>query len=398
MTRNNTRLGLFLGPLTVGGSRKLSVLVLTSSVLLSLTTVAMAQSDTVRALYISAANVPTNITSIHTYAEAPKGFNPVAASDEELATYGFPLRPDKQADPKHYALWERAMVAAKIRWNGELKPLPTGGSAMMWARSSSSQPPAAPALTGPKHVSTPNWSGVVLQNSLKTWSNKTSFNDIWTIISVPVSELPFASGSCYSSGATDLLELSFAGIDGYNPFFIANGALQGGVYSDINCGSGTTSYYAYVGWGYASAEFSVNPGDLFYTEVHGLGGFNPGTVYIEDLTTLTYNSYVINNTSLVPQVGNQAVWGVGRYCCNGSNPYPLANTIGISFEGAAALNGSGKYFFPGSQATSTAILTMRDDGNTQNIELVNQGSFGFQGQQSLFFETTGCSYTGGCIP
>ena len=127
MTRNNTRLGLFLGPLTVGGSRKLSVLVLTSSVLLSLTTVAMAQSDTVRALYISAANVPTNITSIHTYAEAPKGFNPVAASDEELATYGFPLRPDKQADPKHYALWERAMVAAKIRWNGELKTL--GGPA-----------------------------------------------------------------------------------------------------------------------------------------------------------------------------------------------------------------------------------------------------------------------------
>jgi len=76
----------------------------------------------------------------------------------------------------------------------------------------------------------------------------------------------------------------------------------------------------------------------------------------------------------------------------------LANTIGISFEGAAASNGSGKTFYPGSQATSTAILTMRDDGNTQNIEIVNQGNSGFQGQHSLFLQTTGCAYTGGCTP
>lgn len=98
---------------------------------LSFATVATAQSDAVSELYVSAANVPTNIAGLRTYAASPNGFNPVTATDEELATYGFPARPDKQADAQHYASWERAMLAAKIRWNGDLKPLPSSGRGMM---------------------------------------------------------------------------------------------------------------------------------------------------------------------------------------------------------------------------------------------------------------------------
>jgi hypothetical protein len=57
---------------------------------LSCATLASAQTDAVRALYVSAAHISTNIPGINTYAEPPKGFNPVAATGEELATYGFP--------------------------------------------------------------------------------------------------------------------------------------------------------------------------------------------------------------------------------------------------------------------------------------------------------------------
>jgi hypothetical protein len=64
----------------------LAVLAIMGSLLLSLSTLATAESDAVRAIYISAANVPTNIPGIHTYAEPPKGFNPVTATDVELAT------------------------------------------------------------------------------------------------------------------------------------------------------------------------------------------------------------------------------------------------------------------------------------------------------------------------
>ena len=359
---------------------------------------AAAQNEVARQLYVSAATVPTNIPLVHTYADPPSNFNILAATDEELATYGFPLRPDKQSAPDHYRMWERAMQAAKIRWKGELKPLPRGRG-MMRARSFQEQ--AAQPLTGPQHISTLNWSGVVLQNALKHWSNTTSFNDIYAEITVPVSQLPFDSGSCTDSGSFHLYEGSFAGIDGYetldnNP----PGALQGGVFSEIDCAFGATYYYSYISFIDGSGAFPVNPGDVFYTEVRGFGGFNPGSVFIEDLTTLAYSSYTLDNTSSVPQVGNQAEWIVKRFCCGegGNQPdFPLVNTIAIFFEGGA-FNGSGRAFYPGSTALSTAILTMRDDFNTQDIEVVSQGGSGYQGQHSLFFQTTGCAYAGGCVP
>ena len=103
---------------TNGVSNRLAILMAMGIVLLSICPLANAQSDAVRQTYISAANVPTNIPGVHTYAEPPKGFNPVTATDVELATYGFPPRPDQQADPDDYALWEQAMTETKIRWTG----------------------------------------------------------------------------------------------------------------------------------------------------------------------------------------------------------------------------------------------------------------------------------------
>jgi peptidase A4-like protein len=368
---------------------------------LSLASAASAQSDAVNAIYLSAAHVPTNVTEIKTYATPPAGFNPLSASAEELATYGFPQRPDQQADPGHYAQWERAMAAARIRWNGEPKLLHADAHPTVSAGLRADEIAAnALPLAGPVHGSTVNWSGVVLQNGRKTWSNTYSFNDIYATITVATAELPFGSGSCDSSGATDLTTVSFAGIDAYNVLGVTNGQLQGGVFTDINCSSGSTSYYAYAGWGFAIGEFTVNPGDLFYTEVHGFGGFNAGTVYIEDLTTLTYNSYSVANTSGLAQIGRDAEWIVERFCCGsggGAPAYPLANTLGIFFDGAAAI-GSGKNFFPGSQASNTVVLMMTNDQGNQTIEGVYSGITGWEGQRVLQFYTTGCAYTPGCTP
>lgn len=365
-------------------------------------TPATAQSDAVRAIYMSAGNVPTNIATVHTYADPPKGFNPLTASDVELATYGFPQRPDRQADPDHYALWERAMKAAKIRWNGELKPLHAGVG--MIPASASPLQLTAEAFT-PLQRSNISGSGVMLNNGRTTWSNSYSFNDIWTVISVPVATQPFDNTT--GCTASDYVSVSLTGIDGKiifpngTPVFLPEENV--GVYEDFSCVYGVASYTAYVGWeNTLNGVFSLNPGDLFYTEVHAFGGCNNGSAFVEDLRTLTYGSYTITNPCFVgPQIGRYANWMVWRPCCNGPNPYgawPLANTIGISFDGATALNGLGKQFYPGSQASSTQILTMTDDGATQAIEVVNQGSTGYQGQHSLFFETTGCAYTGGCTP
>ena len=381
---------------------KLAILILTGSLLLSVSTLANAKSDALAAIYTSAATVPTNIPGMHTYAEPPKGFNPVAATDVELATYGFPPLPDKQANPGHYALWERAMQAARIRWNGELKSLPGGGQGMNQS-SRSPLPEAVHPNASPAQVQTVNASGVMLFNKQTKWG-KASFNNVYTEISVPVAELAFD----YSGiGCSDVgfSQVNAAGIDAFSPTTETNNPaivpnLQGGVVEEVSC-EGNASYYAFAAWENPFtpvAAFAVNPGDTFYTEVLAFGPSTNGSVFIEDMTTLTYNSYSISAPGII---GFSANWLVYRYCCDGPNPYglfPLANTISTFFDYGAAENGNGAIFYPGSQASSTEILTMMDDGGDQETEIVNQGSSGYEGEHALYFQTVGCAYSGGCTP
>lgn len=386
-------------------SRKLVVLAVAVSLFLGLTTIAMAESDAARAIYLSAGNVPTNLANIHTYVEPPKGFNALTATDEELATYGFPTRPDKQSDPDHYRLWERAMAAAKIHWHGELEPMLRSGHGMRASGSLPVQPVEqvqAQAVAGPQQWSNINGAGVIVNNGLKKWNNKTSFGDIWTLISVPVAQLPFDN----TTGCTETwyFDLNYVGIDGYlaagqSLFF--NAGEQAGVQEAVYCPTGQARYNAFIGWNdIYNTGFALNPGDLFYTEMHAFGGCNNGSAFVEDLTTLTYTSYTIQNDCALPQVGSRANWIVDRICCDGPAPngaWPLANTAAIFFDGGAVQNQSGARFYPGSQATLTQILTMTDDAGDQPIELVNQGSgAGYEGEHGVFFQTTGCAWSGGC--
>jgi len=66
-------------------------------------------------------------------------------------------------------------------------------------------------------------------------------------------------------------------------------------------------------------------------------------------------------------------------------------------DGGAALDGTGHTFYPGSQGISTQVITMRDDGNDQNIELIYQGSSGYEGLHGVLMQTTGCAFSGGCV-
>lgn len=399
---------------TQNGFNKVLLVVLGSLLLtLTLNTFALAEGEAVRAIYLSAATVPTNIAGVNTYPDPPRGFNPLAASGAELASYGFPQRPDKQAQPDHYAMWERAMLAAKNRWHGELKR----------RRNLSGSNPITPALDPATdampavaaQVNNAQASGVILNSGAKTWGSN-SFGDLWTTITVPVAQLPFANGGCAANGLYDALTL--AGFDGNvytspttgNKLFVP-GEFSG-VVEDVAC-NGSVEYENVLGWGWNINTilwgFFLHPGDIFYTEVHAFGGCNNGSAYVEDLTTLVYYTVTILNPCSVAQTGRYANFMVARppYANDGGNGggggvpdelSPLANTIGISFEGAEVLNNSGKAFYPGSQAASTTVLTMVDDTNSQWIEVVSQGSSGFQGLHSLWFQSTGCAYVGGCTP
>jgi hypothetical protein len=366
--------------------------------------VAYAQSDAVRQIYLTAANVPTNVAGVNTYPDPPKGFNPLNASNEELASYGFPARPDKLAEPDHYHMWERAMSAAKVRWHGELKALQLPNSAMRASPPTRASEAALPLVA--TKVSNAEASGVILNSGASKWGGS-SFADIWSAINVPVVSQPFANASCVDGWYQSM---SLVGIDGYVYFSPATGhplfepGETTGVQEAYYCyNGGPTVYAAVFGWGTAlNQAFALNPGDSFYTEIHAFGGCNSGSAFIEDLRTLTYNSYSIPNICLLSQTGRYANWVVWRPpfgdAAETDGLTPLANTINLSYDGAEVLNLAGKPFYPGSQATTTQVLTMSDDGMDQAIELVSQGSGGYQGQHSLFFQTTGCAYAGGCKP
>ncbi|MFZ1916104.1 MAG: G1 family glutamic endopeptidase, partial [Terriglobales bacterium] len=385
---------------------KLAALAASVSILLSFTAFATAESDAVRAIRASAATVPTNIAGIHTYAEPPKGFNPVAASDVELATYGFPPRPDKQANPDRYELWERAMKAAKIRWNGELKVLSSGGQELISSGSSQLAEAVRPE-TGPSQLSSTNASGVVLSNTQTAWSSTKSFDLILAEFSIPVTQFPFNS-NCSQDYAN---EFTFVGIDdsfyvGANNAEVFQPGMVGGIQTAVWCNPNQTTYQAAFGWAPSAllATFAVDPGDVVWADLQILDA-NDGYAYLEDLMTGTLESYAISTCEAgvcTNLRGRTAAWTVSRGCCEGPGPngeWPLANTTHIFVGIGEAENGTGKLFWPGSQSPSLAeVLYMLDDGLDQSIETVSQGSSGPEGSGALLFSTTGCAQSGGCTP
>jgi len=376
-------------------AKSLTVAAIAGVFLFGATALASAQSDAARAIYVSGATVPTAIAGVNTYLAPSAGFSPLTASDEELATYGFPPRPNKQTDANHYEIWARAMTAAKIHATGEIKPVafqPTTSRPAVTQSlfaSSSVVPPSVPAtvtpaVTGPKLINSTSWSGVASTNTLTKWNAKSSFSDVWGSFTVPYAQDPFGACDGDSHDAT-----AWIGIDGF-----AHGygelALGGGILIEAFCGE-TPFYSAVFGWlpdvPYTVAGFNARAGDIFYVETYTSAG--TGVVYLEDLTALTYNTF--NVSSSVPLVGNSVEWVLGPFS---TTPFP--NTIAMFFTGAEALTTGGHSFYPGSTSLSTEVFTLLDPTGTQAIEIVSAGPSGNQGKYTLFLQTTGCAYSGGC--
>jgi Peptidase A4 family len=376
-------------------SRKFQFLALAISLglLFGFSTATLAQSDreAVAAVYQASASIATNIRGISTFNEAPKGFDALKASDTELATYGFPPRPSPQTDPDRYAQWARAMRAAKIRWNGQLRDM---GAYSTGAKIVKTVEPATSAV--PSTGLSFNWSGIVNTNKLTTWNKNSSVYYVISSFNIPVAQTSF--GTC--DGGYDW-EVSWNGIDGWN----TGDVLQGGSSSQVYCNSPTyfTNYCGWVEW-YPSypilCEFNVNPGDDFYVESYSpSGGFSNGLVFIEDETTLTYGTYSLSYVTGPPLVGNSAEYIVERPCCRGNNLYPLANYVENFWANSLGVDfyhydhGLATQYYPGNTSPTTWVVSMVDDGDTQVISVPAA-----QGKTGVFFYDTGCAYTGGCTP
>jgi hypothetical protein len=264
----------------------------------SLTSMAAAQSDDLRALRASAPKEDTNVKGVKIFAGPPAGFDALKATDRELALYGLPPRPDQASKPKEFMLWQRAMGAAKHR-----------AAAKFDVKSFSSTNFKPSKLSGASQTSTGsyNWSGVASTNKNKKWNSKTSFDEVVSIFNVPVAQPPF--GACGAGITGPFYEVSWNGIGG---FYSYDSLVQGGSLSAADC-SGDTLYEAWVEW-YPSYSiigvFYVNPGDDIFVVSFGAPGTDDQVVFVEDITLGVYAEvdlpYVTGNGSSVPAATGMA--------------------------------------------------------------------------------------------
>jgi hypothetical protein len=383
--------------------------------IVSFTTLAVAQrlsSDDRRAIFAAAPRVQTSVKGVTAIAGAPKGFDPLTATNRELLSYGLPQRPDQTVDAKAYGIWERAMLAVKPV-AGVAAGAGHTSSNPMTATDVKAQPYTSremmPAKSAPKSnvdgtvtYDSTNWSGIANFNTLTKWNTKTSFDEVVSVWNVPVSDHPFGNLPCAEG---PWYEVSWNGIDG-----AFNGdVVQGGseIYWDGGGCSGSISYSGWVEWypSYSiltiycgSSPCPVSPGDDFYAVTYGAPGTDEQYVFVEDITQQWSGTFGLPYITGPGLVGRSAEYIVERPCCDGDGyPLPLNNYIYEFFDDSFAYDGAGTLFYPGNAGTHTAIFDMVDDKDDQIIsEPLWYGTAGNQGKYSIWFTDDGCAYSGGC--
>lgn len=385
-------------------------------VVVSFSTLASAQREDAHAIFAAAPKVNTSVAGVHAFPDTPSGFNIMTASNRELLTYGLPQRPDKATDAHGYDRWEKAMSALQSCNQHAQSNAKTTSSAQACHGNdvkampfSSRNAQAVPGQTeklngeGTRSVSFYNWSGIAQTNALKSWNNKTSFDEVVSVWNVPVANHPFGNLPC-SEGPW--WEVTWNGIDGFSNGDVVQGG-SSSYWDGGGCG-GAISYFGWVEWypSYpilaiycGSSPCPVGPGDDFEVVTFAAPGTSEQFVFVEDVTQQWSGTFGLTYVTGPGVVGSSAEYIVERPCCSGSNEYPLGNYVWEFFDDSFAYDVAGTLFFPGNTGLKTYIISMvADDGATTISYPVFYGTGGNQGKYSFWMSDANCAYSGGCTP
>jgi len=277
---------------------------------------------------------PLSLPGTTTIQAPPAGFDPLSASEEELAYHGFPPRPNQNTEPKAYEHWAKAMKASKTRLMPKLEQTTIFHGPAKLAKAATSTAVES-RLSGPtgtvkNDATSSNWSGYVDFSGATSYGSS-SYYFIVNDMVVPYAEHPI--GTC--SGGW-FWGSEWNGIDGWN----SNDVLQAGVEFDSYCGYPTFSQYysAWYEW-YPNGEvrisnFPVTAGDDIFVEVWHTSP-TQGYAYLvnEDNNQVVEVGFTApSGTSLI---GNSAEWVVERPAVGGSLT-TLTNYTEIPFWDAYA--------------------------------------------------------------
>lgn len=282
-----------------------------------------------------------NLPGATTIDAPPAGFDPITASDEELAYHGFPPRPAQSTQPKAYATWVKAMKASKVRmvpklqqtniFHGPLKPAKIANPTAV-----ESNPLLSMQASNTSYSS--NWSGYVDFSGATSYGSS-SFYYLVNDYVVPVAKQAF--GAC--TGGWDYGS-AWNGIDGWGSADV----LQAGIEFDAYCsGSTRSSYYSawYEWYPYSEVRisgFPIVPGDDLFVEVWHTSA-TQGYAY---LVNYNNNQSVEVGFTAYPGyslIGNSAEWVVERPTVGGSLA-TLTNYIMAPFWDAYAYTESFAFF------------------------------------------------------
>jgi len=290
----------------------------------------------------------TNLPGVITFAAPPEGFGALTASDEQLADFGFPPRPDPAVLPKQYASWAKAILASHTRIVPTLEQTSIfHGPARLREEVESGRASTLESY---------NWSGYVDLNDATRFGSS-SFSAIATDVVVPTASQAF--GVC--SGNADYGS-SWAGMDGAT----SNDVLQAGIEFDAYCFEGVTAtlYSAWFEW-YPSAEiritnFPIAPGDDYFLEVWNTSA-TQGYAYLVNENANEAVTISFNPPSGTKLIGNSAEWITERPESNGTTA-TLTNYIAEPFWNAYGTTHENRVFDPGSSAAMVMF-----DSNSKEI-------------------------------
>jgi hypothetical protein len=392
--------------------------------LCSFPAVAATDPDAIREMTYKSATVATAVAGVHTFAAAPKGFDPINASDLDLASFGYPIRPDV-SDPR-YKTWVRAVSHMKHQPDPmKIKEMPFSSASM---RPGKGAPGASASISaGQTTVTSSNWSGVAAVNALTSYNKSKSFYFVISDLGSPVAEEALNT-SGLSNGYVESficdnlydIEVSWNGIDGFN----SGDVIQGGTLSEAWCFddyANVGQYYTdWIEWYPSYSIISVfnpyeytyafdsssesyfnNPGDEVFVESVNFGGTNTQEVCVIDETFDYGGCYTLAYASGPGAIGNSAEWIVERPCCENSDLYPLANYVSTYNLSAAAYDYGKKTdplkAYPGGSSSATQTyynIEMENDQGSEVISYVDAGEV--DGRYSIAFFDTGCAYAYGC--
>jgi hypothetical protein len=152
----------------------------------------------------------------------PAGFDPLTASDEELAYHGFPPRPNQVSEPKAYASWAEAMMHSKTRVTPQLQQTNIfHGPAQLKKNANTAATQSHPSLSQqPSNTYySSNWSGYVAFSGATSYSSSSYYYLVNDMVIPRAQQRP---GSCTGGWAYGS---EWNGIDGWG----TGDVLQAGV-------------------------------------------------------------------------------------------------------------------------------------------------------------------------